>query len=344
MPDYINLTTDLRDLYPKVEQYQGRQRLTAEDFTLSSGQNSTYEARGVGYVEQVFDNGTQLTTQTSIADVESNAGSFYYDSDVDILYIQSNDSDALDSDEPPIEIGVDWDAFKERMRDDAQEELDAILNPYYVTPLLPRLRKDHSSNDYESWIRRATSALTIRNILQRLDPDNTNAMVFHRMVYNAEPEVGEDFGILDKVKKRDLVRQEDITPREQSGFNVFPKASTTGQIHVMGQYAGASREVWRLQIDTAGAPGTATWKLSYDTGTNFDKTLQDTFKTTNNERWIHIGDGIYVYFYGTTFAEGDYWDIEVYPIDEPVTNPAIGVIELIKEPKSKYIETAKLKL
>ena len=91
--------------------------------------------------------------------------------------------------------------------------------------------------------------------------------------------------------------------------------TSTAYIWVLGTYTGNDYERWRLQIDTAGAPGTATWKLSSDTGAKWDKTLQVTFDADNNNRRILIGSGIEIVFYGT-FGDGDYWDIELFPLTD----------------------------
>ncbi len=72
---YINLTTDLRDVFPKLENYQGKKRI--ERFVSVSGQANTYMAEGVGYVELAFDDGVQLVLKTSIATVQGTAGTYF---------------------------------------------------------------------------------------------------------------------------------------------------------------------------------------------------------------------------------------------------------------------------
>jgi hypothetical protein len=63
--------------------------------------------------------------------------------------------------------------------------------------------------------------------------------------------------------------------------------------------------------------------LSRDGGTNWDVTLQKTFDTDNDDRRIHIADGIYAIFYGT-YGDADYYDVEVFPPTDEADNPKVG--------------------
>lgn len=328
--EYCNVTTNLTDVYPKIDQYQEKQILAA-DWTKATGQTNTYQQEGTGQVNMVFDDGIQLTSRASVALTESNAGSFYYDSNVDVLYIHTFGSDDMTgSTIPIIEIGEDWDSWKSGIRYNAQEIVDAYLNKLYPTPLSPRLIKTHSGNDYEYPVVLITALLTCALIIQRRDPRNKDADALFRRVINPDPEPDEVKGLINQLLDGDMVLQEQISKREVGGFNVYPYASNsgTGYIKVSGQYIGARKERWRLQIDTAGAPGTATYKISYD-GSSFDLTLQETFNEDNDERRIHVANGIYVEFYGT-FVEDDYWDIEVFPLSDQPDLRRFSSIEMVR--------------
>ena len=328
---YCNITTDLRDVFPKVGNYQGKKLL--ERWVAVSGQANTYLAEAVGYVENIFDDGAQLTVKTSIADVQSNAGSYYYVADTDLLYVHTVGSDNLTAASiPKIESGVDWDAFKLRMRNDAAEEMDSYLNRLFATPLLPRLIKRHSSNDYESTIRLSCAYLTCRNIVRRLSPSDSVANDLEKKAINSNTEDGDPLGMIDRIIKGEIVLQEQISPREVGKFNVDADSSNsgTGYIWLLGTFTGANYERWRLEIDKNGAPGTATYKLSYDGGTNWDVENKETFNADSNNRRIHIGRGIEVVFYGT-FVDDDKWDIEVFPLTDVPERAMISSSKLVRE-------------
>ena len=326
---YCNTTTDLRDVYPQIDQYQGKRKIVG--WSATAGQSNTYEAHGTGYVELLLDEGAQLTSRASIALTEANAGSFFYDSDLDIVYVHAIDSDNMTTATITIEAGVDWDSFKARMCNKAHEYLDSYLNTKYPTPLLPRLVKTHvTDSDYEYPIVRACALLTCAFIVGRIKTDSPVATGLMKQVYNPAPEIGESPGIVNQLLTGEMVLQEQISGREPGNWNVYSGAanSGTGYVWFIGRYYGAQNEKWRVQIDTGGAPGTATYKLSYDTGSNWDSTTQDTFSADDNDRRIHIGSGVYCVFYGT-FVDGDYWDIDLFPMTDTinVTAAKIGTIE-----------------
>ena len=109
---------------------------------------------------------------------------------------------------------------------------------------------------------------------------------------------------------------------------MHPKTDNTATAYtwLLGNYTGSTYQKWRLQIDTAGAIGTATWKLSRDTGTNWDLTLQKTFDADNNNQRISISSGLSCVFFGT-FGDGDYWDIEVFPATDQPTGAKMSYVE-----------------
>jgi len=324
---YCNVTTDLTDVYPDIERYQERQIIKNWYTTASAA--ATYNARNVGQVNMVFDDGEMLTLRTSIATVQAAAGSWWYDAANDLLYVHAKGADNLTTATITIEAGEDWDGFKGDMRNDAMGFMDSILNNRYPTPLQPRLIKTHTTDDYEYLVKHCCALLTCAFIAKRRSPKDPNGDTLYREAWNSNPEIEEQKGLLNQLADGELALQEQITGREVGGFNVYPYASNTATAYVWfnGTYQGSAYQRWRLQIDTAGAEGTATWKLSRDGGTNWDLTLQTTFSTTDNSRRIDITDGIWAIFDGT-FAITDYWDIEVIPLSADAHVSKIGSVEV----------------
>jgi len=320
---YCNLTTDLHDVFPGIGQYQRKD--IVEDWTLVSGQSNTYQSEGVGYVEQVFDDGVQLTVQTSIANVESNAGSYYYNSDVDILYVhQTGGGDPANS---VIESGVDWDTFKTRMRAKAMQTMDSYLARRYIVPIVPRSIQTHDTSEHEYIIVRICALLVCAYIIGRVDPANVMGTKLFREAINFAPEVDESKGLINQLMDGDAVLQNQRTPQEAGWIGeIIPDSSNTiNETPILtGVYEGGSRNIWRLQIDTAGVIGTATWKVSFDGGTNWDLTLKDTHDSNNDKYRFHIARGVYVEWPDVTWVEGEFWDIHLYPADDSVEMSKIG--------------------
>lgn len=324
---YCNITTDLTDIALYAEQYQGKRII--EGWTLVSGQTKVYYHYATGQVNQVFADGVPLTSRASIALVEANASSFFYDATIDIIYI-SNSAGTDPDGANVIEIGEDWDGFKTILRNSAEEEMDGYLKLKYHVPLLPRIRKVHSSGDYESIVRNICAALTCRNIIRRINPADPTARRIEKIALNSTPEDGEEKGLLNKLMGGEIALQDQITANDIMGWRVYPYASNTvtAYIWLWGKYTGPNHEYWRLQIDTAGAVGTATWKLSQNAGTTFSPTLQSTLTSGAQDRLVYLADGVYVLFYGT-FGSGDYWDIEVLPGEYEPDVKTIGSVEMV---------------
>lgn len=328
---YCNLTTDLSDVYPEIHRYRTERRF--EDWESIVAYSNTYRIQQTGYVEQVFDDGDKLSLQTSVALVNANGG-WFYDSALDILYVHALDSDDLTSATIVITGGVDWATFLARIRNEASEDFDSFMNVLHPTPLMPRLIKIHSSNDYVSAVRDTVATMMVIKIMERLDPENEDITALRKKVRNPDPIEGEIPGVIDDLLNGNRVLQDQISAREVGSFNVNPDSGngSTSHIWVLGKYTGSEYNIWRLEIDTAGVPGTATWKLSKDRGANWNIELQVTFNTDNNDRRIHIGSGIYVVFNPDgTFVDGDIWDIELFPVTDVATKSKISISKTTRE-------------
>jgi len=315
---YCNTTSDLVAVYPKIDHFQFNEIL--EDFTQDSTYTSTYKKSRVGYAGQVFENTKQLTEQSSVSDVNSNAGSFYYDTDTDILYVHTTNSN--DPSNYDIFYGEDWDALKSSANNQAHEMLDSMLGHVMKVPIEPRMRKYHGTADYDYPIVRACALLTCYILVDRIDSEE--AQKIYDRVSN-----GDRTGIVDKILDGKIHIEDQITHTEPGGWNVIEKSSSSGYIKITGKYTGSQKQLWELKIDTAGAPGTATWKLSKDGGSTYSPTEQNTRDDDNVNLRVSIGSGLYVEFYGT-FVEDDYFKFIVYPIETISSTGRLSSLEIIR--------------
>lgn len=325
MADYCNITTDFQRAYSNIEHFQHLDII--ESWAKTSGQTNVYEKHGTGYNEMVFEDGTQLTIKTSVADVDSNASSFYYDGNVDKLYIHTSGSDAPSG--YTIEYGEDWDAFKTVCRDDAQEMLDSLLNNKFETPLAMRSRDTHNTaSNYNKWIVMAAAKLACYLIISRDDPASEIAEALYKAVDNPNPDDGEMKGIVQRLYDGDIVLEDQVSVRESGGWNVYPDSSNTVTVRPVfsGEYTGTTEMLWRIQIDTAGALGTATYKVSYDGGSNWDLTLEKTKDDTKNQIRFYIASGVWVRWPAATYVKDEFWDLELFPITDEVSSAKVGFI------------------
>lgn len=324
MADYCNITTDLQRVFSDIEDYKARD--VQENWTKTTGQTNVYEKEGTGFVSAVFEDGTMYTLTTSVALVDASASSYYYDDSIDKLYIHTSGSDAPSG--YTIETGEDWDALKTAMRDEAQDDVDSYLSRMYQTPLMPRTNQVHHSNDYDSVIIESTALITCAKIVKRVD--FTAGQALYDKAINFDDDLPK--GFLNQLLDGDRTLRDQVTAKEVGSINIRsfnPSNSTAIEPVFSGIYTGDSYQIWRLQIDTSGAPGTATWKLSDDGGATFSPTLQDTFGSNGGDRRVLIGSGIYAYF-PTTYTSGDWWDLELFPLSDNAVGNKIGSITITR--------------
>jgi hypothetical protein len=327
--EYCNLTSHLSSVYKDIEKYKGLETLTGWE----SVAGAVYKLDQAGYYEMIFHAGVPMTAETTATTTPA-AGKFSNYVDTDTLYVR------LSGDGNPgaatMQGGLDWDARKTRARNDAQEMLEGFLGNLFPVPFQKIIAPDQSYNSelYDYWIRRSTALLTCWILVTDINPDDPAGDFLYKQVDNPNPEVGEAEGIIQRIQGGEIALKMQKLAREAGGFNVFEKSGNTAtaffEVTLPKNKHYVSREqIWRLQIDTAGTPGTATYKLSYDQGSNWDLTLQQTLSTDLNDKRIHIGSGIYCRFVGT-FSDGDYVDIHLFPASDAATIQPAGSIRVIR--------------
>jgi len=324
---YCNITTDLSDQIPDIGRYMER-RILRPFFTVSGNAN-TYACRSQGQTNMVFDDGEVLTKQTSVANVQSNAGSWFYDVSVDSVYVHAKGSDNLTTATITIEAGEDWDALLTRINNRAYNMVNNYLNPIMPTPVPPRIQRHESTDDYDYVLIKANALFTCSEIIRRRATDDALADKLYKMVWNSNLDTGEEKGLLNQLRDGDIVLTDQISARETGSFNYWPDSSNTTDtpIWIYGKYTGETYQRWRLEFDNTAATGTATFKLSRDGGTTFDLTTQKTFDSTNDDRRMSLLSGLSVIFDPDTsndYTDGDFWTIEVFPQDDIVGIEKIG--------------------
>lgn len=324
---YCNTTTDLSDQVPEIGRYLEARIL--QNWFATSGQTKTYESRNCGQVNMVFDDGEPLTLKTSIATVEATAGTWWYDSTNNIVYVQAKGSDNLTTATITITAGEDWNTFKTRINNRMYNFMNGILSRVYPTPVPPRIRRIESTDDYDYVLIKINALLTCSEIIRRRAADEKEADKLYKIAWNMNLESGEEKGLLNQLVDGDIVLTDWTTAKESGSANYWPASDNDNDtpLWIYGIYTGSTYQRWRLAFDTAGATGTATWKLSRDGGTNWDITLQDTFDSDQDDRRVSIGAGLSVVFDPDTsnsYAADDYWEIEVFPQTDITAAPKVG--------------------
>ena len=312
---YCNITTDLQFAYKNIENFNGLDEI--QDFALTSGQTNTYQKAFTGYYDSVYDDEVALVEKTSIATVEGTAGTFWYDSTNDILYIHTYNSD--DPENSVIEAMTEnWNDFKTSKRNDAMEMVEAKLRGFFNTPL-PFAKTSYNDESYDFAIRHATALWTCWLIGKHRDPQNETIEDLNLQVWDAEKESGI---LWDFVNGKSVFSfensQRDFRGRLERLDSNF---TSTGKVYLSGDGKAGEHKKYRIKIDTAGAVETATYKVSDDDGVTYGLT---SFKTYFNQSLLI--DDIWVRFDGI-FELNDEWLIEILGGNDTVTSE-IGSLKL----------------
>jgi len=312
---YCNTTSDLQSVVKDIEKFSGKD--TLESFTAESGQNYTYRKNGTGYVGAVYEDSVALDEQDSVANVDANAGSFWYDSTNDILYINCTDSN--NPDQHTIQVAVDdWASFKTTMANRAFQQLESLLDPKYPRPL-PFAQIQYNSLNYDGDIVECAAILTCINIIKHRDADNPLIETLQNRVWNAQEEIG----ILWEYRQGERSFSFEVTADQFNGnVEVITRdSSSSGMIYVAGQSDRSGSYRIRVKITTAGAVGTAKWKYSSDNSVTWSSEIE----TTNN--YIPFYAGLYLKFIGT-FYLNDEFEVVILGDPETVTSQKIRSIKL----------------
>ena len=311
---YCNIDDDLQSVYKDIEKFQGLDELST--FVLTSGQTNTFEKINTGHIGIIYDDGLALAEQNSIANVESNAGSWWWDPDVNKLYVHQ--TGAGDPDTSVIlaqGVGI-WKDFKQKIADRSFQQLDSMLDRKYPTPL-PFARRSYEGVNYDADILVSAAYLICSNIIRYRDPDDPLWQTFKNMVWNTTP--GEEGGIIWEHMNGIRTFSFEST-QDQFDGNLQRKVKTSGSsgyIRLAGRGNRANKRKVAIIITTEGAPGTAIYKYSADEKTNFTENLN----VLAGGQYQHIIDDIYLAFEGT-FKVLDEWELTVIG-DEVITNPTV---------------------
>ena len=254
---FCNITTDLQGVVNDIDRYD-RKRVCAPNWTLVSG--NTYRLSDVGYVENLYKDGVELT---KVADGETpDADNEYkYNESTDSVdfYLASSSVSALNS--AVFEAGQDWEDLKTRI---CKEQAD-LMRSYLDRPIYKRANTTYqgaSERNYDFIIVRINAILACADLVRSHDPEKAQAI--EEMAMNPD-----GTGLLDKLKRREYVMSNETSFASEKGViqEISLNASTTGyveDIKLHGPPAVDYDEV-RVVISTGGtfALGT-TSPVKYD--------------------------------------------------------------------------------
>ena len=295
--------------------------------TLTSGNLHLF--RDSGYVDTLFVNGEELAAaQSTSGAVDSNGEWFYASATNQVEYYNSNYSSTTIN-EQVFEAGQDFATFLNQTLTDASLELHNYLDVRYSTPLEKQRQVDVDTaiasvdEEYDPIIIKSVCYIAAANLIRAKEGASEEADYYSSLVTNSERT-----GLVDKLNDGIYKLSFEVDANDKKGKILQRSTNSTGDIvELAGVYSGENYDLLKIDIDTGGAYGTATFTVSYLSDDQLEGATSSAEKITGGLQHIH--NGLYGRFQGS-FNASDYWYIEVYGSHRKQTNKSNATIEMVR--------------
>ena len=316
---------DLIKYVNKISDYDSKTQIFP---TLTSGNLHLF--RDSGYVSQLFVNGEELAAaQSTSGDVDSNGEWFYASATNQVEYYNSNYSSTTIN-EQVFEAGVDFTDFLNQTLIDASLELHNYVDARYQTPFEKQKQIDIDSpapinrvEEYDPILIKCTCYIAAANLIRAKEGISEEADYYHSLVTNQDRT-----GIIDKLNDGIYKLSFEVDDKDKNGKILFRSVVTAGLdlVELGGDYSGENYDMLKIEIDTAGAYGTATFIVKHFGNDKLEGDQTDAEIITGGLQ--HLYGGLYGRFQGSSAHADDYWYVEVYGKERKVTNKSNKTIEM----------------
>ena len=316
---------DLIKYVNKISDYDSKTQIFP---TLTSGNLHLF--RDSGYVSQLFVNGEELAAaQSTSGDVDSNGEWFYASATNQVEYYNSNYSSTTIN-EQVFEAGVDFTDFLNQALVDASLELHNYVDARYQTPFEKQKQIDIDSpapinrvEEYDPILIKCTCYIAAANLIRAKEGVSEEADYYHSLVTNEDRT-----GIVDKLNDGLYKLSFEVDDKDKSGKILFRSVVSAGLdlVELGGDYSGENYDMLKIEIDTAGAYGTATFIVKHFGNDKLEGDQTDAEIITGGLQ--HLYGGLYGRFQGSSAHADDYWYVEVYGKERKVTNKSNKTIEM----------------
>ena len=257
-----------------------------------------------------------------------NSGEWYYNESDDELMVYST----TDPNDDLYEVGVDQNTFLNQALTDGALELHNLLDMRFSTPVEKSKQIDLDTTvvaveeEYDPIIIKSNCYITIANLIRAKDGQSEEADYFYSLVTNSERT-----GLIDKLNDGIYKLSYETDANDKKGKIKYRSVSGTMDIvEVAGTYSGELYDLIKIEIESTGAYGVATYKTHYYGSDKIYGTTSGTDVITGGLQELEGGGGIYVRFQGASATDGDIWELEVVDNNKPQTNKSSSTIEMIR--------------
>jgi len=317
-PTYIT-HKELKRIFPQLDEFD--QKSPIYGWVVVSG--SKYAAHDSGQVTQLFANGEDLGPAQSAHTDLNVEGEWFYNSAEDVCYYYSADtpSDKL------MEAGEEFVGMVTQYRADASRYFDSR-----VDPSLPREQLKDKSGNYDYMVVRTVGLIAACFMIRTKDHNSELATSFMEEAEN-------NIGLLNEGKA--ALSWQNTSDASQG----IIREATTIQgalypVDTRGEWSG-SWDLIKLDIDTAGAIGTATYSV-YVKDANGLKNNQIVTSEKITGDFQPLAGGLEIRFAGASDNSeahaDDVWEIEVTGRQEYVDSSDMKSIKMTRTatPSRRY--------
>ena len=302
---------ELKRVFPQLDEFD--QKVPIYGWVVVSG--SKYAAHDSGQVTQLFVDGESLGSAQSAHTDLNVEGEWFYNSTDDVLYYYSASS-PLDK---LMEAGEAFTTMVTQFRTDASRYLDSRLDPK-----LPKNQLKDKDGNYDYMIVRTASLYAAAFMVKTKDPTSEMATALMDEANANVQLLNEGRAALSWQNTGDASK------------GVLRDVTYTGAIRPVdfrGRAGGVDYDLVKLEIEDAGAIGTATynvWVKDSD-GLKQNKVVDDQ-KITGDYQTLAYG--LEIRFAGTTDASAavatDEWEVEVRGMYEEVDTSDLKGIKMTR--------------
>ena len=314
---------DLTKYFNRINDFDSKRQIFP---TETSGNNHFF--RNVGYVNSFFVNGSEQATAQADFDNVNGDGQWCYRSDNNDLKFQASYYSSTTVNEQMFEVGVDFTDFLNQALTDASLELHNYLDARYSCPIEKAKQIDLDTfpvnEEYDPIIIKAVCYIAASNLIRAKEGASEEADYFHALVTNPDRT-----GIIDKLNDGIYKLSHEVDANDKKG-KILRRATNDDNsldlVELGGQYHGNHYDLLKIDIDTGGAYGTATFTVSYLSNDQLEGATTSAEKITGGLQ--HIYGGLYGRWQGVSANSSDYWYVEVYGSHRKQTNKSSATIEL----------------
>jgi len=228
------------------------------------------------------------------------------------------------------EAGVDFTDFINQALVDASLELHNYLDARYSTPIEKAKQIDLDTlpvnEEYDPIIIKAVCYIATANLIRAKEGSSEEADYYYSLVTNPDRT-----GLIDKLNDGIYKLSHEVDANDKKGKILKRSVNDDNGLDLVelaGEYSGGHYDMLKVDIDTGGAYGTATFTVSYLSDNKLEGATTSAKIITGGLQ--EIFSGLYGRWQGVSANSSDYWHLEVYGSHRKQTNKSNATIHMVR--------------